>query len=468
MAAGITIQGGGGGDTINFSFTAYGVDNIRYSQQIANAINSLLAGGDSLTQVQAGYGQNYFPSGDADTTPIYDLARPDSIDPIYNIASAGYVIDTVGGNQTINLDSAGGDSVIVAAINPETTVNAAGGDNLVVFVDGNNVYNGDSTNGDTVVTGTGFDTVNTGTGNTTVFSGTGDATINLNDTGTPGTPGTFNDYVYIEDGHDIVNANGAYDAVIANTEGETITGAGSATGNLAVVLLPNTDSTANGNDSIISSGGTTSVYDLSSNNTVFGSTDGSINSVLYFVAQNTDTTGMTTLTATVEGGVGQTYIFGGANTDVVMQNQTGYSGPMFAFASGGNETLDGSMATANEYLYGNVDSSTAGTDVLIGGAGNDILTAGVGTESLTGGAGNNTFFIDSNYTDSSSNITVTDFLAGGNNQIALAGFTQQDITDLLNGTVTSGNYVATLSNGVTLTFDGVTSASQLSGHIVTF
>ena len=195
-AGAITISGGSGKDTISFAFTVTGTNTLRYAQNLANTVDHLIAPttkgglGQSITFVDQGALASQGPGADT-LTPVFVLVPVEADSAAaFHIDAAGYVIDSIGGAITVDGAVTGGDSVIVAAINSATTFNAQGSGNSVVFVSGNNTYNGTSldTGNDTIVAGSGFDTIITGQGSNTINSGTGDATITLNDTGS----GAFN------------------------------------------------------------------------------------------------------------------------------------------------------------------------------------------------------------------------------------------------------------------------------------
>jgi Ca2+-binding RTX toxin-like protein len=373
----------------------------------------------------------------------------------FDIATSGYVLDTIGGSVAINGDSAGGDSILVTANNPLTTVNTFGSDNLVIFIDGNNYYNGTgSTGGDTVVGGDGNDTINTGAGNTTVNAGTGYDIIYLNDTGT----GAYNDQVYLDTGHDLVIAQGTGDLVVATTESETIQGGGAevAGDNLTVVLAPNSDGTANGYDLVNGGNAYLTVGDSSSDNTINGGAGG-----LTFI-------GGAGISADVNVGAGFAFIFGNSGDNITLSSETGATGGALFVAGAGNETLNGAGTTSNITLYGasQADSASA-NDVLTAGSGTDLLVAGSGLETLTGGSGASTFLIDA-YGSENANLTIGDF--AGNDSVAFGHYSAADVAAALaGGTEVNGNFVITFSeSSTTVTFTGVTGASQLDGHIITF
>jgi Ca2+-binding RTX toxin-like protein len=448
MSGAITIHGGTGQDTINFGFTVSGTNTLRMSQGFADSVNALLTTDPIITLSPNASGA--LAPGQSAAPGVYELAAAPGDTLLYNLAANSYVIDSISGGPA-TLNGGGGDSILVAAINPQVTFNSSGSNNLVIFVDGNNTYNGLNSTGDSVVAGTGFDTINTGFGATTVNSGTGNATITLNDTATSANGTSFNDYVYLDDGHAIVNANGTADAVIATAEGQTIVG-GAASGYLGILLASQTTA---GNDLVsVTGGATTTVYDSSGNNTIDGGTG-----VTYVV----DGTGTVNY---VNAGAGSTYIFGADSSTVVLDSQKPNSGASYFYAGGGNETLSGGMSDSSQYLFGS--NQNGASDSLVGGSGTNLLVAGTGSETLVGGAGANTFLLDATAT-SGANITIGDFLGGTTDTLQLWGFNASDVNNILhNGQNVGGNYVVSLSNGGTLTFDGVTSGSQLSGHIVSF
>jgi Ca2+-binding RTX toxin-like protein len=447
-----TIHGGG----LNFAFTVYGTNTLRYANQFVQNVNALLVN-ENVTIVNAGQADRYVPGHvPGNSTPVYELV-PSTVQggtQDFFVPGAGYVLDSIGGANTVSTFGSGGDTILVAQINARATINTSGSNNLVIFVDGNNTFNGSQTGGnETVVAGTGFDTINTGTGLTTVNSGTGDATIYLNDTA----QGAFNDKVWLDDGHSLVIANGTGDVVVATTEGQTIVGGPGETSNsaLTVALLPNSDGTANGNDLINAGAGYTNVVDESSNNTINGGAGG-----LTFI-------GGDSVTASINTGAGYSIIFGNVGESLTLTTQAGDTGGSTFIAGAGNESLLGGGATASILAFGGQDS--AGNDSIVTGAGNDTLVAGLGNETLAGGTGNNTFLIDAT-ASAGANVVLSDF---GNNlagdSIAFSGFSAQDVQQALdNGQEVNGNFVITLSDSTTVTFAGVSSESQLNGHIITF
>jgi Ca2+-binding RTX toxin-like protein len=369
-----------------------------------------------------------------------------------------FLFDNYSGISTITGAATGGD-VLVAAINAQATYYDEGGNNTVVFVDGNNHYVGDSTSGagsDTIVAGSGFDTIDTGAGRSTVDSGTGEAVINLHDTIAGDTGTVYNDYVYLDDGMSVVNANGTRDAVVATAPGQVIDGGLSASQTDCIVLLAgSTGDVVNGN------GATISLFDSGDGNSIFGGSG-----QLTFV-------GEADINASILGGSGTTDIFGGVGDSIVFDG-TSTAGHAAFLASAGNETLLGALSQTAMALYGyngTAASVTSGVqDVLVGGAGNDTLVTGAGHETLTGGGGNNLYLIDATTDGVGGNIVITDFGASSGNLLGFENYSAAEIQSALNNAYTvtgaSGetNTILTLSDNTQVTFIGV---STLSGHTIT-
>jgi len=102
--------------------------------------------------------------------------------------------------------------------------------------------------------------------------------------------------------------------------------------------------------------------------------------------------------------------------------------------------------------------------IMLGGSGNDTMIAGTASGSFTGGSGNNIFEIGAGTDNASSTYIITDFNA--NDSVILGGtFTAAQM--LANATVTNGATTLKLSNGALVTFQGITDAATLNGHVTT-
>lgn len=369
-------------------------------------------------------------------------------------ASGGYFIESISGGATIQGSAGGNDNVLVAAVNPRAVYNAVGGANNIIFVSGNNTYNGGTGatagNNDTVVAGSGFDTIRAGQGKATIFTGTGNASIYLNDT-VAATPGVPNQIVWVHDGRSTVWANGVNDGVGSDWGGQTINGN---TGTLTVLLGRQTGgdtvgSTVNGGS------GLTAVFDGALNTRI----NGGSGALAYISLGNSN--------ASIVASTGAVFAFGAAGDNITASNLAGDTAPVVFVGGAGTERFDGSQVTTTMQLFGlNASSASVAAGInttMIAGSGNDTLFSGSGNETLTGGAGNNLFFIQDAV--GTTNITITDFAASGGNSLSF-GFTSAQVQTALNTSqVVSGNLRLTFGDGTTVTFVGITNVNDISGKI---
>jgi hypothetical protein len=330
-----------------------------------------------------------------------------------------------------------GDTLLAEGDGSSTTYDDVGGSNDIIFVSGDNTYNGDtssSAGSDTIVAGSGSDSIYTGAGAALVYSGTGSALIDMQDTMTAGATSDptslnsadYNQFAILDDGTNTVYMNGVADVVIADAPGQVIFGGA---GNDVIALVPPATAggvyvAAPGNDTVVAGSGLTSVYDDSSNNIVWGE-GGTL--VVNFA---NDTEG------TVVAGTGTTVVYGSAG-DTINYVTTDSSGSAIFVGSAG-ESVDAS-----------------------GSAGALTMVLGTGNETLIGGSGPTMF--NANYdsaTGLTGSITINDF--GGSDVFNFVDYSAADYQKALaTGTVTSAGYQITLSDNTTVTFAGVTS---ISGH----
>ncbi len=477
MATGITIMGGTGQDTINFAFTVTGTHTTSYAETFAATVNALLS--NAPTTPLAGDST----AGSSFDQTVYVLTPPSDSDPStsYTLMAGAYAVDSL--SSAVSISLAGSDSVLVGGVNNEASLTASNtGSNQVIFITGQNEFDGtNDSGGDTVVAGSGQDSIYTSfIGGSTVYSGTGEALITLQDTtaaftgtmtstgGTAYTLNPTNDFVYLQDGSNTVDAYGSNDVVFATTEGQTIYGnavADSTPGGtfLDIVITPNSDGSANGNDVVQAAyTGTTDVFDSSSNNSVYGGAGS-----LYFI-------GGDSVSASLTIGAGVLYSYGADGDSITLSTQAGdTTGYAYFVAGAGNETLNGAAATSTLYLFGASTSAGGATpnDSIVGGAGANLLAAGAGSDTLQGGSGQNYFEVDS-VAAAGANILLTDFVQNGQitGTLILDQFSAADANSIYSDTTTdsSGNLVATIGDSTTITFTGISSGSQLQGHIITF
>jgi hypothetical protein len=376
---------------------------------------------------------------------------------------AGYqaIFDNVNGASTV-IGSGTSTDAIFAGVGAAATFIDNGGDNTIIFVNGNNLYTGDTVSSafsNTILGGTGFDTINSGYGHVDIYAGVGRSLITTNDAApvTSTDPTTdFNAYIYLADGQSTVNANGLKDAVISSAPGQLINTGLTASDYTGVVLLP--VGTTNAADTVYAHAGAAAVFDFASGNTVSGGTG-----LLMFM-------GGTDISASVLGGAGASQVFGAAGDTITWTVGQGDQPNIFV-AGAGNETLNAATSQGNLGLFGYSGSdpviNAQVSESMVGGAGNDTLVSGAGYETLVGGAGDNAFLICAQTDGVGAHITLDDFGASSNNLIAFSGYTQAEIDSALNGAHTvpgiggQTDTVFTLSDNTTVTVVGIAS---LAGH----
>ncbi len=379
--------------------------------------------------------------------------------------NAGYqaVFDNVNGPTTVVTSATGtGTDAIIGGSGSSATFFDNGGNNGILFVNGNNLYVGEtvaSVSSDTIYGGTGLDTIYTGYDHADIYAGVGRTLINTNDEAPvsfSNLNADFNDYVYLADGQSTVNADGLKDAVIASAPDQLINAAMSSSDYTDVVLLP--VSAPSDGDTINAHAGLTAVFDFASGNEIHGGAG-----LLLFM-------GGTDVSSSVFGGSGSADLFGAAGDTINWAAGSESQSNIFV-AGEGNETLNAAGSQGNLAIFGYNGSDAAAasqiSESLVGGAGNDTLVSGAGYETLIGGAGNNVFLINAQDIGAGAHITLNDFNASSNNIITFSGYSQDQINAALNGanTVTGiggeTNIVFTLSDNTTVTVVGMHS---LVGH----
>ncbi len=460
----VSIPSSAGSSTV---FTVTGTRTLAYAQLLQNYLDTALNNNTlNLVTGQANQGTITFAA------PIVGLVNEAVVSPDQNsnfgvgdtvVLSDGYqaLYDNVNGATTVIGATTGVNAIFEGTSGNAATFIDNGGNNTVTFVNGDNQYIGDTTSSagnDIIVTGAGRDTVNTGYGLSTVDSGTGNAIINLNDTA-PAAAGTFNAFVYLDDGQNTVNANGIQDQVVATAPGQVIDGGNQAADFTSVVLLPGGSGYADGNDIVNGNAGTVAVFDQSGNNSIFAG------------AGQLEFIGGANVAASIVGGTGPLYIFGGSG-DTIAVATLANGGTTDIVAGTGNETLNAGYALTGVNFYAdNTADSTAAAGIstlMTGSIGNDTFVSGAGSETMYGGAGQNTFLIDATTDGVGGTITLADFGAGSDNLVGFLGYTQSEIQTALDGATTvigsmgEVDTVITLSDKTTVTFVGV---SSLSGHI---
>ena len=438
-----------------YGFTVTGTNTLAYAERFANALDvALNAGTLGYTNL----------SNPADSVPSYTSAADPSVRE-QEISNGGrYVLDSTtsgiytfisSGQATTVVGSGIGDDVLVEG---QTQVAAqglskpssaiyidTGGANLITFVDGNNVYDGTAASGiDTIVAGSGDDTINTGSDVKAIaFSGTGSGTFNLNDTIAAGAdsnpktndPGDYNQFVFLDDGTNLVSANGMADEIIATAPGQLIYGGVDAADTDLVSLVATrvvapaniqdlaAGSTAIGNDTIVADAATFSVYNATDGNLIYSGSGALVAAFAESVA------------GSVVGGTGTTHVYGSAGDTIDYFSTDTMTGGIAILGSGA-ESVDASGA--------------ASILTVVLGTGNETLTSGTNT----------TYNANVDATGNGTSITISDFVP--TDTFNFVGYSEaQYEAALQSGTTVSGGYKITLSDSTTVTF---TNISSLAGH----
>ncbi|MEJ0048758.1 MAG: hypothetical protein WDN04_23615 [Rhodospirillales bacterium] len=97
MATAITLKGGSGADTINYSFVVTGINTTRLAVQFADSVNSLLTGGNPLTLLHPFGGAGAQGGDQGGTVQIYDLvpSTVDGVSNVYSVFAPGFIVDTI-------------------------------------------------------------------------------------------------------------------------------------------------------------------------------------------------------------------------------------------------------------------------------------------------------------------------------------------------------------------------------------
>ncbi len=171
----------------------------------------------------------------------------------------------------------------------------------------------------------------------------------------------------------------------------------------------------------------------------------------------------------ISGGSGGNTIVGASGNEVLYANSNGPGIPSTLFVAGsGNETLWGAANTGNEALY--ADRSSGGADSLIGGFGTNAFVAGTGNDTMLAASQSNVFYFA--HGQAGGNDAIQAF--GGNDIVALVGYNSAAGAPvgsaaqaaIAGATATSAGLEVKLADNTTITFSGLTSGSQLAGHII--
>jgi Ca2+-binding RTX toxin-like protein len=299
----VTIPGANGQVLV---FNVSGMAATAFAESFAQAIgtngvpSTILTLPGSTESTVAGSLNEIFYSG---VLTSYTLTTGDQ----YTFVSSGNPFDLTG-------STTGGDSVIGGA---DLTYNAVGGNNVIVFTDGDNTFTGSSVGGDTVAAGSGHDTINA-TNNDAIYGGTGSALINISGT---------NDSVALFQGSSTVDITGSgSNLVIAGSTASVLGGSG----DTYILGLSNADVTYS------ASSGQAAFFAGAGNETLSGAgADGSLFVYVGSAASTGDTV--------TSGGGDAFFITGAGNQDLT----AGSGLALFDIASPANATI-----TINDFASG--------------------------------------------------------------------------------------------------------------------
>jgi Ca2+-binding RTX toxin-like protein len=166
-------------------------------------------------------------------------------------------------------------------------------------------------------------------------------------------------------------------------------------------------------------------------------------------------------TLSASGGSGGTTLFGASGADM---NYTGSTGSLLFVAGVGNDTLNAS-GSSTENAYWAAIGTPAGNS-LVGGSGDNTFAAGTGPDTFSGGAADNAYvFISSILGSSAQTDVISNFLTGTSSLVLSGGVST--VSASTGGSGAGAFTTLTLSDNTQITFLGVNSASQLTGHVFT-
>ena len=422
----VTIQGAG---SVYPTLTAG--TNVAIARQAGAIITAAIASGSTVVTVTGG--------GTAPTPPTNPAVLVVKTSSQLNLAiPAAYPYIVVGDNPapvTLSGGGASNETIVIGAGN--TQVYTGGGSGTIAGGDGDKgIYLG-ATTGFAVYTGGGHDTIDLrqsqAGGRSTVEAGAG-----INVFGNAG--------AIIQPGNTVLL--GAGTTQVRSTGSDSITaGAGSAT---IQVVGPVQDTVVGAAGTLTVINGTVASQVNYSSATTAPLSTGSVTAI--GGAGGGNYRGGSNGNNLLVGGVGAVTLQGAGNGDVLLA--MGTTGMQLLYAGSGNETLLGSLSTTS-----NLFVAGSGNDVIFGGSGADTFVAGTGAATITAGTGADQFFFNAS-SSAGAQITITDFNPG------------VDFVHLTNygGSNTPGSLAAaasrvgsgsriTLSDGTTITFQGVSSVT---------
>ncbi len=421
----VTIKGAG---SVYPTLTAG--TNLAVARQAGAIISAAISSGAAVVTVTGG-----FTAPTPPTVPAVLVVNTNS--PLNLAVPAAYpyvVIADSPAPMTVSGAGAANEAIVIGA--GTVQFNTGGGSGTIVGGDGNKFINLGATSGFAVYTGAGNDTIDLrqsqAGGRSTVEAGAGFNAFDANGAITPGNT------ILLGAGATQVRSTGS-DSIVAGAGSATIQVVGAVqttvAGGAGTLTLVNSTVASQLNFSSATSAplssGSTTVVGGAGGGTYRGGSDG--NNLLV-------------------GGVGAVTLQGAGNGDVLLA--MGTTGMQLLYAGSGNETLLGSLSTTS-----NLFVAGSGSDLIFGGSGADTFVAGKGTATITAGAGADKFMFNA-ATSAGAQITITDFTPGID-FIQLANYSGSNTPSSLASAashVTGGSRL-TLSDGTTITFQGITTVT---------
>lgn len=396
---------------------------------------------------------------------------------ISNAVNSGLAVATVTGGGTAPTPSNAPALLVVSTFNP-INLNYSSSYPYVVTADNPApmTLSGGGASGQEIILGQGTVQLSTGGGSGTVVGGDGDKLINLG--------ATFGFAVYTGAGHDTIDLRqsqaGGRSTVEAGTGLNVFSTAGAIIqpGNTILLGAGAAQVRSTGSDSIAAGAGSATIQVVGNVQDTVAGGSGSLTLINGAVASSVNFSTATNAplssgSITAVGGAGGGYYRGGSNGSnllvgslgaVTLQGAgngdvliaMGTSGMQVLYAGSGNETLLGSLSTTS-----NLFVAGSGNDVILGGSGADTFIAGTGAATITAGAGPDLFMFNAN-TTAGAHITITDFTPGLD-FVRLLNYSGANspapLTAASTQLGTAGSRI-TLSDGTTITFQGVSSVSS--------
>ena len=431
----VTIQGAG---SVIATLTAG--TNFAVARQASAVISAAINSGAAMTTVTAG-GVAPAPASSG-ALLVVNTTNPTNV--AFSAAYSSVILADSPAPVTLTGGGAAAEAIILGTGTAQ--LNTGGGTGTVAGGDGDKQINLGATTGFAVYTGAGHDTIDLSRsligGRSTVEAGAGTNVI-VQATGAISQAGNT---VILGAGATQVRSTG-YDSVTAGAGSATIQVVGlvqdTVTGGAGAVTFVNSLGSSQVNQPSLTPSGTIPPPPTGSA-TVFGGAGGG------------NFGGGSGGSNLLVGGAGAVTLRGAGNGDVLIALGTAAGQEQYLSAGSGNETLLGSLSTTS-----NLFVAGSGNDLIVGGSGSDTFVAGSGSATITSGSGADLIMINA-LSGAGAQLTLTDF-APGVDHIHLLNYSGSNTPTALAAAATSlgsaGSRV-TLSDGTTITFQGVSSVTS--------